>query len=108
MDAIDKAFLKSLKNYPLARSMIPKYTILDFTPFDPVSKKVTAIVQTPSGERMTCVKGAPVFVMNTVREAGDALTTSITPSTPKLKNTLIEVIEPWALHASTTASHGKF
>lgn len=70
MDAIDKAFLKSLKNYPLARSMIPKYTILDFTPFDPVSKKVTAIVQTPSGERMTCVKGAPVFVMNTVREAG--------------------------------------
>ncbi|KAL2753764.1 hypothetical protein ACRALDRAFT_1065026 [Sodiomyces alcalophilus JCM 7366] len=68
MDAIDKAFLKSLKHYPRAKSVLSKYKVISFHPFDPVSKKVTAVVESPTGERITCVKGAPLFVLKTVEE----------------------------------------
>ncbi|EFW98999.1 plasma membrane ATPase [Grosmannia clavigera kw1407] len=68
IDAIDKAFLKSLKYYPRAKSVLSKYKVIDFHPFDPVSKKVQALVESPQGERITCVKGAPLFVLKTVEE----------------------------------------
>lgn len=68
LDAIDKAFLKALANYPKAKEVLTKYKILEFHPFDPVSKKVTAVVESPEGERITCVKGAPLFVLKTVEE----------------------------------------
>ncbi|CCC07393.1 unnamed protein product [Sordaria macrospora k-hell] len=68
IDAIDKAFLKSLKFYPRAKSVLSKYKVLQFHPFDPVSKKVVAVVESPQGERITCVKGAPLFVLKTVEE----------------------------------------
>ena len=70
MDAIDRAFLKTLKDYPAAKKAIPRHKILDFTPFDPVNKKVTAVTETPSGERMTCIKGAPLFVIKTIMADG--------------------------------------
>ncbi|KAL3959823.1 hypothetical protein ACCO45_004940 [Purpureocillium lilacinum] len=54
IDAIDKAFLKALKYYPRAKSVLSKYKVLDFHPFDPVSKKVQAVVESPQGERITC------------------------------------------------------
>ncbi|ODV86296.1 hypothetical protein CANARDRAFT_175215 [[Candida] arabinofermentans NRRL YB-2248] len=68
LDAIDKAFLKSLISYPRARAALTKYKVLEFQPFDPVSKKVTAFVESPEGERIICVKGAPLFVLKTVQE----------------------------------------
>ncbi|KAI9796412.1 MAG: plasma membrane H+-ATPase [Piccolia ochrophora] len=68
LDAIDKAFLKSLRQYPTAKSVLSKYHVIDFHPFDPVSKKVSAIVESPQGERIICVKGAPLFVLKTVEE----------------------------------------
>lgn len=68
IDAIDKAFLKSLRFYPRAKSVLTKYKVIDFHPFDPVSKKVSAVVESPQGERIICVKGAPLFVLKTVEE----------------------------------------
>ena len=68
IDAIDKAFLKSLRYYPRAKSVLSKYKVIEFTPFDPVSKKVSATVESPQGERIICVKGAPLFVLKTVTE----------------------------------------
>ncbi|KAK9238196.1 hypothetical protein V1525DRAFT_342195 [Lipomyces kononenkoae] len=68
LDAIDRAFLKSLKFYPRAKNTLSKYKVVEFHPFDPVSKKVTAVVESPSGERIVCVKGAPLFVLKTVEE----------------------------------------
>ena len=68
IDAIDKAFLKALKSYPRARGVLNKYRVLEFYPFDPVSKKVSAVVESPQGERITCVKGAPLFVLKAVEE----------------------------------------
>lgn len=66
MDAIDKAFFKSLRNYPRAKNVLSKYKVIQFHPFDPVSKKVQAVVESPQGERIICVKGAPLFVLRTV------------------------------------------
>ncbi|KAI0194656.1 hypothetical protein EV127DRAFT_420907 [Xylaria flabelliformis] len=68
MDAIDKAFLKALKYYPRAKGVLSRYIVREFYPFDPVSKKVTAVVESPQGEVITCVKGAPLFVLKTVAE----------------------------------------
>lgn len=68
LDAIDKAFLKSLRYYPRAKGVLSRYKVLQFYPFDPVSKKVTAVVESPQGERIVCVKGAPLFVLRTVEE----------------------------------------
>lgn len=68
IDAIDKAFLKALRQYPLAKNALTKFKILEFHPFDPVSKKVIAVVESPQGERITCVKGAPLFVIKMVEE----------------------------------------
>ncbi|CCK70096.1 H(+)-exporting P2-type ATPase PMA1 KNAG_0D03500 [Huiozyma naganishii CBS 8797] len=68
LDAIDKAFLKALAQYPVAKGALTKYKVLEFHPFDPVSKKVTAVVESPEGERIICVKGAPLFVLKTVEE----------------------------------------
>lgn len=68
LDAIDKAFLKSLAQYPRAKNALTKYKVIEFQPFDPVSKKVTAIVESPDGERIVCVKGAPMFVLKTVED----------------------------------------
>lgn len=68
IDAIDKAFLKALRHYPRAKSVLTQYKVLEFHPFDPVSKKVSAVVLSPQGERITCVKGAPLFVLRTVEE----------------------------------------
>ncbi|PBP23941.1 plasma membrane ATPase [Diplocarpon rosae] len=68
IDAIDKAFLKALRYYPRAKAVLSKYKVIEFHPFDPVSKKVQAIVESPQGERIICVKGAPLFVLKTVEE----------------------------------------
>ena len=71
LDAIDMAFLKALKHYPSSKDKLPTFKVLEFSPFDPVSKKVTAIVQSPKGERMICVKGAPATILQMVSEAGE-------------------------------------
>ena len=69
LDAIDKAFLKSIKRYPGVKDLLMQHKILQFTPFDPVSKKVTAVVQSVRGERIICVKGAPVIIMRMIHAA---------------------------------------
>lgn len=70
IDAIDKAFLKAIRRYPGVKDMLMNYQVVEFTPFDPVSKKVTALVQSTRGERIICVKGAPPSIMRMVLEAG--------------------------------------
>lgn len=77
LDAIDKAFLKALKRYPLTKDMLPTFKVLEYTPFDPVSKKVTAVVRSPRGESIICVKGAPATVMKMVSEANGSMPADI-------------------------------
>ncbi|CAG8890648.1 unnamed protein product [Penicillium egyptiacum] len=68
IDAIDKVFLKGLRHFAWARSQITSYKTLDFSPFDPVSKKVVAYMQALNGERVRCMKGAPMTILRTVEK----------------------------------------
>ncbi|KAJ5103877.1 hypothetical protein N7532_004406 [Penicillium argentinense] len=68
IDAIDRVFIKGLKRYPEAKKQLTSFKTIEFYPFDPVSKKVTAVVESPDGERMTCVKGAPIAVLRAVKD----------------------------------------
>ncbi|KAK9737245.1 plasma membrane H+-ATPase [Basidiobolus ranarum] len=70
MDAIDKAVVKALGKYPQARRRMREYRMLEFQPFDPVSKMVTAKVIDPEGNTCIAVKGAPPFVLRMVQKAG--------------------------------------
>ena len=72
LDAIDQAFLKALKNYDIAMYALPRYNIVEFSPFNPVTKIVTAVAESAGGGRFTCLKGAPSAVASFISEAGFA------------------------------------
>lgn len=59
LDPIDKVTVVGLKDFPGAQDMLREGWITHkFTPFDPVSKRITAEVE-KDGKRYTCAKGAP-------------------------------------------------
>jgi H+-transporting ATPase len=63
LDPIDKITILTLKRYPKAKEMISDgWKTEKFTPFDPVSKRITAIC-TRNGVKYTCAKGAPKAVL---------------------------------------------
>ncbi|GJJ10543.1 hypothetical protein Clacol_004770 [Clathrus columnatus] len=62
-DPIDRVTISSLKHYPMARGMLAKgWKTLKFTPFDPVSKRITAEIE-KGGKHYTCAKGAPNAIL---------------------------------------------
>ena len=67
-DPVDTAVLKSLRKWPTVKSLVQKYKTIDFTPFDHVSKRVKAVVESPTGERYTVVKGAAYTVLRLIEE----------------------------------------
>ncbi|APA13232.1 hypothetical protein SS1G_13768 [Sclerotinia sclerotiorum 1980 UF-70] len=63
LDPIDKVTILTLKRYPAARKILEQgWKTENFTPFDPVSKRITAIV-TKDGVTYTCAKGAPSAIL---------------------------------------------
>lgn len=63
LDPIDKVTILTLKRYPKARDILKDdWKTEKFTPFDPVSKRITTIC-TLRGDRFTCAKGAPKAVL---------------------------------------------
>ncbi|KAK9780598.1 putative Plasma membrane H+-ATPase [Seiridium cardinale] len=63
LDPIDKITVLTLKRYPKAKELISEgWKTEKFTPFDPVSKRITSIC-THQGVRYTCAKGAPKAVL---------------------------------------------
>ncbi|KAF1818874.1 plasma-membrane proton-e [Dissoconium aciculare CBS 342.82] len=64
LDPIDKVTILTLKRYPKARDILKDdWKTVKFTPFDPVSKRITTIC-TLRGDTFTCAKGAPKAVLN--------------------------------------------
>ena len=64
LDPIDKVTILTLKRYPRAKEILAQgWTTQKFTPFDPVSKRITAVV-TKDGVQYTCAKGAPKAILN--------------------------------------------
>lgn len=63
LDPIDKVTILTLKDYPKAQEMLREGWKTDkFSPFDPVSKRITAEVE-KDGKRYTCAKGAPNAIL---------------------------------------------
>lgn len=63
LDPIDKVTILTLKRYPRAREILEEgWKTEKFTPFDPVSKRITAIC-TRGGEKFVCAKGAPKAIL---------------------------------------------
>lgn len=63
LDPIDKVTIVGLKDYPKAQEMLQSgWRTHSFTPFDPVSKRITAEVE-KDGKRYTCAKGAPNAIL---------------------------------------------
>ncbi|TAQ83906.1 hypothetical protein B7494_g7772 [Chlorociboria aeruginascens] len=64
LDPIDKVTLTTLKRYPKAKEMLQSgWTTETFTPFDPVSKRITAVVK-KDGVTYIAAKGAPKAILN--------------------------------------------
>jgi len=63
LDPIDKVTVVGLKDYPKAQEMLKSgWKTHKFTPFDPVSKRITAEVS-KDGKKYTCAKGAPNSIL---------------------------------------------
>jgi H+-transporting ATPase len=56
-DPIDDAILAA------GTDLVDGYTEVSFTPFDPTSKRATAVVRGPDGHTFTATKGAPQVIM---------------------------------------------
>ena len=65
LDPIDQAMATALEQYPQAKAKVEDYKILDWQPFNVETMLMQALVESPLGERMICVKGAPRAVLET-------------------------------------------
>ncbi|GLI34679.1 plasma-membrane proton-efflux P-type ATPase [Desulforhabdus amnigena] len=74
-DAIDDAVLARVKELPDGTATSSGYKILEFKPFDPISKRTEAFIEAPDGNRFRVAKGAPQVIASLSREpeATDAL-----------------------------------
>jgi len=71
-DPIDEAILTRVKETPESATTQRRYRAIEYTPFDPVSKRVSATIEDSSGEQFKVAKGAPQAVISLVN-GGEAL-----------------------------------
>ncbi len=64
-DPIDLAVLSGLKD----ANVLNQYQVLNFKPFDPVSKRTEATVQAPDGSTFKVSKGAPQIILKLVGDS---------------------------------------
>lgn len=63
LDPIDKVTLLTIRRYPKAREILNQgWRTEKFTPFDPVSKRITSICHM-GGDKYVCAKGAPNAIL---------------------------------------------
>ena len=65
-DPIDDAVLAKAKSIHAVADVLSRYSIVDFKPFDPVSKRTEATVESRDGVRFKVSKGAPQVVLSLV------------------------------------------
>jgi len=64
LDPIDKVTILTVRRYPKAREILGQgWRTEKFTPFDPVSKRITAVCHM-GGDKYVCAKGAPKAILN--------------------------------------------
>ncbi|GAA5951941.1 hypothetical protein JCM21900_000097 [Sporobolomyces salmonicolor] len=73
LDPIDKITVTSLRDFPGAQEILKKgWKTHKFTPFDPVSKRITAEVEC-DGKQYTCAKGAPNAILRLTKFSPDVV-----------------------------------
>ncbi|BGP14084.1 hypothetical protein JCM10213_002379 [Rhodosporidiobolus nylandii] len=64
LDPIDNVVVCALRDYPEAQNILKKgWKTHKFTPFDPVSKRITAEIEDGEGKHYTAAKGAPNAIL---------------------------------------------
>ncbi|MGW8266383.1 MAG: HAD-IC family P-type ATPase, partial [Longimicrobiales bacterium] len=82
-DPIDTAIFRAAWELPGLRDRLAGFRVKEFMPFDPVSKRTEALVQTPGGEPFRVIKGAPQ-VVHEASEAREALGKEVTRQVEEL------------------------
>jgi H+-transporting ATPase len=71
LDPIDKVTILALKRFPKARDILSQgWRTEKFTPFDPVSKRITAVCYM-GGDKYVCAKGSPRAILNMTNSSAE-------------------------------------
>jgi H+-transporting ATPase len=70
-DPIDDAVIAKAKSIKSVVDALGRYSVVDFKPFDPVSKRTEATVESHDGGRFKVAKGAPQVVLSLVSEKSE-------------------------------------
>ncbi|KAK5079352.1 plasma membrane H+-ATPase [Lithohypha guttulata] len=62
-DPVDAAFSRGLKRFPRAQAEVERHNVLDFEPFSHETKRMQCLVESSTGARMLCAKGAPKAIL---------------------------------------------
>jgi H+-transporting ATPase len=65
-DPIDDAVIAKAKSIKTVADSLKQYAVVDFKPFDPISKRTEAIIETEEGKKIKISKGAPQVVLSFV------------------------------------------
>jgi H+-transporting ATPase len=69
-DPIDDTIVAKSKADPSITKVLPSYGVVNFTPFDPVSKRTEATIQDADGSQFKVSKGAPQVILSLVGNEG--------------------------------------
>jgi H+-transporting ATPase len=83
-DPIDDAVIAKAKTIEAVADALGKYEVVDFKPFDPVSKRTEATVKSAEGNQFKVSKGAPQVVL------------SLVPNKDEIESRINEIVETFA------------
>jgi H+-transporting ATPase len=99
-DPIDDAIIAKAKTMNEVTDALGRYSVLDFKPFDPVSKRTEATVKSKEGDQFKVSKGAPQVIL------------ALAPNNSELENRVNEIVNAFAakgyraLGVARTDAHG--
>jgi H+-transporting ATPase len=83
-DPIDDAVIAKAKTIGTVADALGKYDVVDFKPFDPVSKRTEATVKSTEGKQFKVSKGAPQVVL------------SLVPNKDEIESRINEIVNTFA------------
>jgi H+-transporting ATPase len=101
-DPIDDAVIAKAKTIGAVADSLGKYEVVNFKPFDPVSKRTEATIKSGDGKQFKVSKGAPQVVL------------SLVPSKDEIESRINEIVTTFAgkgyraLGVAKTDEHGKW
>ncbi len=75
-DPIDNAIINKARTFQLLDEVSSKYKVVEFSPFDPVSKRTEATVEDANGGHFKVAKGAPQVILSLLAD-NDAISSKV-------------------------------